>query len=74
MADSLEKIAPQDGRFVNVKQAHEVKGWCAVFRCTAPELRSAVYWVGTSKRRVAEFFDFVRGKRTRVKRIKRAAR
>lgn len=46
MADDKRNPGPEDGRRVNVNQAHEVTYWCKKFGCSEEQLRAAVKAVG----------------------------
>jgi hypothetical protein len=46
MSDDLTNRGPKDRTRVNVNESWEVKHWCAHFKCTEAQLRTAVKAVG----------------------------
>ena len=57
MPDDLTRKGPEDPRFINVNQDHEIRYWCQEFDCTEKELRDAVRLVGNSARAVRNFLS-----------------
>lgn len=55
MSDDKKKIAPQDGKFVNVHEDYEVQYWTKKFNCSKEELKKAVEKVGTSAEKVEQY-------------------
>ncbi|MCY0992176.1 DUF3606 domain-containing protein [Nannocystis sp. ILAH1] len=54
MSDNPKITGPQDAKFINLNQEHEVRTWTKSLNTTPEKLREAVEAVGTSVERVKE--------------------
>ena len=57
MPDDLTRRGPEDPRYINLNQAHEVRRWCLQLNLTEKELRDAVSLVGNSARAVRTYLS-----------------
>ena len=57
MCDDLTRRGPEDPRYINLNQDHEIRYWCNEFNCTEKELRDAVTLVGNSARDVRTYLS-----------------
>ena len=57
MPDDLTRRGPEDPRYINLNQDHEVRHWCLELNCTEKELRDAVSLVGNSARAVKTYLS-----------------
>ena len=57
MPDDLTRRGPEDPRYINLNQDHELRYWCNELNCTEKELRDAVTLVGNSARAVRTYLS-----------------
>ena len=55
MSDDLSRKGPEDKRFINISQSHEVEYWCKEFNCKREDLERAVNRVGVSATEVEKY-------------------
>lgn len=55
MAQDKDKKYPYDDKLVDLKDTHEIRNWCRIFKVDTLELIKAVQNVGNSPAAIREF-------------------